>query len=605
MKAKLFLYVIVMAAFTGALPGSSLPVGAASFASLMSGSSAHYVPDEVLVKFKPATSAQTRLATVAAQGHSVFANLNQPGWAQVKIGTGQTVEAALAVYQNDPNVSYVQPNYIYHATAVPNDPQYGLLWAFKNNGQTINTGTYQPTSGTPGDDMNIEKAWDHITDCSSVVVAVVDSGVNYTQEDLVGNMWSSATNTLYGYNYVDNNNDPMDLHGHGTHVAGIIGAAGNNATGTTGICWKASIMAVRVLDATGSGTTANIIQGINFAVANGAKVINMSLGGGAFDTAFSSAITNAQINDVVVVAAAGNDGSDNDSVTTPTYPCNFSQPNLVCVAALDQNYALANFSNWGSTSVDVGAPGTNILSTWAGSSTTISDYFNTSGALNWTTSGGGWAYNQLSLSGNPVDVLVNPNTFPNGLYSNNADNRVYKTFNLSGKNAAVLSFYAQVDVLAGDLLNINYKSNGGDPFSSGVTLDSGYGSTGGVIGPASYDLSPCIGATCSVGFQLLTNANGTDFGVGILFFSIEMLALNTAGYNTINGTSMATPEVTGLATMLRAYNPQYTYADTVNAVKKGRAAASLAGKTTTGNAIDVMSSLSYINAPTGLTAIVQ
>lgn len=608
MKITLSLRSIVITALIVAVLAISLPAHAASFTSLASGADANYVPGEVLVKFKPAISAQERKATVAAQGHSFFASLNQPGWAQVKVGIGQTMDQALAAYQNDPNVEYVQPNYIYHATAVPNDPQYTQLWAFKNSGQTITTGSYTPTFGTSGNDMNIENAWTLISDCSSIVVAVVDTGVNYNQEDLAGNMWSSASPTYpnHGYNFVDTNNDPMDLNGHGTHVAGIIGAAGNNATGTTGVCWTASIMAVRVLDATGSGYTSDIISGINFAVTNGAKVINMSLAGSEFDQLFSDAITDAQnIYDAVVVVAAGNEGANNDSVTTPAYPCNFTQANLVCVAALDQNYALASFSNYGATSVDVGAPGTNILSTWTGTDATINDHFNTGGILNWTTSGGGWAYGQVTAFANTFDALVDPGTFPAGTYSINADNRVFKTFDLSGKDVAVLRFYTRAAVQADDYFNIKYRSTSGDPFLSGVSLAILNGTTNGLYVPLSYDLSPCISATCSVGFQLFTSGSGVDAGVGILGFSIQTLALNTTSYNTISGTSMATPEVAGLAAMLRAYNPLYTYTDTVNAIKNGgRPTTSLTGKTSTGKAIDVMKSLAYINPPSGLTATV-
>jgi subtilisin family serine protease len=444
---------MALSALVGAALALYAQVAAAPFAPLTPAGAAasQYVPGEVLVKFKPTASTQEHLAAMAAmaaRGHSVVASLNQPGWAQVKVGAGQTMETALTAYRNDPNVEYAQPNYIYHATAVPNDTQYGQLWAFKNTGQPINPNTYTPNAGTAGDDMNIEPAWGHITDCSDVVVAVLDTGVNYTHQDLAANMWNGSPN--HGHDFVDNDDDPMDLEGHGTHLAGIIGAEGNNSTGTTGVCQKARIMAVRVLDALGNVTTATALLGIGFAVANGAKVINMSfVGGGSFDPAFSDAITSAQNRDVVVVVVAGNENQDNDAAGA-RYPCNFIQPNLVCVAALDQNYALASFSSWGATSVDVGAPGTNILSTWAGA------------------------------------------------------------------------------------------------------------------------------------------------------------ALGNTSYNTISGTSMASPEVAGLAAMLRAYNPQYTYADTVGAIKNGgRSVLALVNKTTTGKAVDVMSSLAYINPPKGLAATVQ
>lgn len=577
---------------------------------------ASYVPDEVLVTFKSGATAQMRSQAISSLGdRSMSGPLGSRGFVRVKLAPGHTIADAMASYRALANVESVQPNYIYHAQAAPNDAQYGQLWAFKNIGQTVATGTYAPTTGTPGDDINVEPAWGHITDCSTSVVAVVDSGVNYNQEDLALNMWNgNPTYPNHGWDYVDNDNDPMDLKGHGTHVAGIIGATGNNSTGTTGVCWKASIMAVRVLNSQGLGTTANIIQGIDFAVTNAAKVINMSLGGiSTFDPLFSNAISAAQSADVIVVVAAGNGGpdgigDDNDASGNTVYPCNFTQPNLICVAALDQNFALAIFSNWGTTSVDVGAPGTNIRSTWAGTENTITDTFNSSGVLNWTTSGG-WGYAQLTLLGIPVDVLVNPITFPSGTYSNSADNRVYKSFNLSGNNVATLSFFTQIAVQANDFFNLGYSTSGGDPFAGGgILLDSTGGvafNTGGVIGPLPYDLSPCISATCTVGFQLVTDASGVDQGAGVSGFSIHTLQLNTNTYNTIDGTSMATPETAGVATMLRAFNPQFTYADVINAIENGgRIVAALAGRTTTGKAVDAMGALEYINPPTGVAAAV-
>jgi len=606
---KVWLWSIAIATLFGVIlmVGLVKPIPSAQLDSATFTAGAH-VPGEILVKFKPAYAAQQRNLVVLGQGDAVLANLKQPGWVHVKIAAGQTVAQALVAYRSHTDVESAQPNYIYHATAIPNDTQYGQLWALKNIGQTIASGTYLPNSGTPGADINIEKAWDHITDCSNVVVAVVDSGINYDQEDLTNNMWNGgSTFPHHGFDFIDNDNNPVDLNGHGTHVAGIIGATGNNATGVTGVCWKASIMAVRVLDVQGVGTTASVVQGVNFAVGNGAKVINMSIGGaGGFDPLFNAAITNAQANDVVVIVAAGNETNDNDIIGNARYPCNFTQPNLLCIAALDQNYALARFSNWGATSVDVGAPGTNILSAWAGARATITDSFNSGGVLDWLTSGGGWAYSALTLSGSPVDVLVNPATFPSGAYSNSADGRVYKMFNLSGANAVTLRFSAQFGIQPGDFLNVNYRSGGGDPFAGGVRLDSISGFTSGLAGPLSYDLSPCISAACAVGFQLLTDASVNAQGVGILFFGIETLQLNNNSYNTVDGTSMVTAQVSGLAAMLRAYNPNFTYADVVNATKNaGRSVSALSGKTKTGKAIDVMSTLAYLNPPAGLRATVH
>ncbi|MHB8453657.1 MAG: S8 family peptidase [Acidiferrobacterales bacterium] len=585
---------------------------------------AHYVPGEVLVKFKSTVATQGRHATVATMGNILRTDLKH-NWIRVALGPGQTVAQMVAAYKKDPNVEYAQPNFIYHATSVPNDPQYGNLWAFKNNGQTLNSvtqgeGWIFPTDnpGTPGDDMDVEPAWSHITDCSTVVIAVIDTGVNYNQEDLAANMWngsgvnyngSSITN--HGYNFVDNNNDPMDLNGHGTHVAGIIGAVGNNGIGTTGVCWKANIMAVRVLDTTGSGTTANIIQGIDFAVANGAKVINMSLGGtGAFDQLFSDAITNAQNNDSVVVVAAGNDEVDNDISGNAHYPCDFTQSNLVCVAALDQKFALANFSDWGATSVAVGAPGTNILSTYAGANTVIQDSF-TSGWSMSTTTGSGWR----ASSSNGVPLLLDPSNWPYGTYALNTDDRAYKVFTLGASNAAILNASLYANVLSDGGIAIADSTSGGDPFAppSPAYLWGPYYTDSTPTAPLasdipisiSADISNCISASCTIGIRMLTGSTA-DYGAAFYDFSIETLALDTTSYNTLNGTSMATPEVAGLAAMLRAYNPKDSYADIVNAIKQGgRSVASLAGKTSTGNAIDVMKSLSFINAPTGLSATVH
>jgi len=428
-------------------------------------------------------------------------------------------------------------------------------------------------------------------------------------------MWDGSGSGFpnHGFDFVDNDNDPMPIGGgehHGTHVAGTIGAIGNNSLGVAGVCWQASIMSVRVLGATGAGSTADIISGIEFASDNGAKVINMSLGGeGAFDTLSSDAITYARNNDVVVVVAAGNGGTDgvsdnNDGLggdgdaNTNYQPCNFTQNNLLCVAALDQSYSLASFSNYGATSVDVGAPGTNTLSSVAGQK--ITDDFTS----DWTL-GGAWTQGFCS----PYSILSNPaNWCSIGGYANNIDDRAYKTFDLVGTTAAALEYYGQIDTESGfDFFSTAMKSSGGDPFAGGgSTLQSGSGSTFNLLLGFNHDISSCNTATCALGFRLTSDINTVFRGVAIVGFTIETLQTNSTSYNVIDGTSMATPHVAGISIMVRAFNPNYSYTQTVEAIKNGgEVVAGLSGITTTGRAANAMGAIAYLLEPTGLEAVVQ
>ena len=360
-------------------------------------------------------------------------------------------------------------------------------------------------------------------------------------------------------------------------------------------------MAVRVLGAAGGGTTAGIIQGIHFAIDRGAKVVNMSLGGaGPFDQAFSDAITAAQQADVVVIVAAGNEATDVDA-GLPTYPCAFTHPNLVCVAALDQRYQLADFSNYGSLSVDVGAPGTNVRSAWNGHEAAITDPL-TAGWHGSSSTGTGWRY--YAYGG--ASLLVDPPSFPNGLYANDTEDRVYKTFDLTQADAARLEFGTLARVAAGDVVTVGCSGSGGDPFSgSGVTLAwaDGLVADGEMI---ALDMTACAGGAASVGFALSTNASGSNQGIAIGDFAIRTTTLDATSYKTIDGTSMATPLAAGVATLLRAHNPRYTAADVVASIEGAAVpVTALAGRTTTGRAVDAIATLAYIRAPTGLAVTVE
>lgn len=569
-----------------------------------------YKQGEILIKFRDGVSSAARSGVVRAHNAAGIKALGVQGLFKVNLPATQSVEAAVAQYASDPNVELAQPNYIYRINATPNDFYYASsLWGLSNTGQAIvspgvggqdsPSGTNNP--GTVGKDISAELAWDIITDCSSVVVAVIDTGVNYNHGDLAANMWNDGLGNA-GYDYVDNDNDPMDTNGHGTHVAGTIGAVGNNATGTTGVCWQATIMAIRVLDTLGSGTTADIVSGLNYAVTNGAKVVNMSLGGGSYDAAFNTAITNAKSSGVLLVVAAGNSALNVDVPANATYPCNYEQDNIVCVAALDQDYDLATFSNYGWTHVDIGAPGVNIVSAWPGANATITDPL----TAGW--SGAGWGYTTLTVGGTPYAFIVNPPAYDRSAatYSNSIDDRFYKSFNLAGVSAADLNFYTIIDTEpVNDLFKVAYDSTGADPFVAGTQLLSTSGSTSGVVAAAQYDISACNTATCAVGFNLVTNATTTTFGVGVMLFSINTLTLDTVSYNVISGTSMATPHVAGVAAMLFAQNPNYTYSDVASALYNGgETAASLNLKTTTGKSLNALGALTYIAAPTNVRATV-
>ena len=301
----------------------------------------------------------------------------------MKLSKDMTVEDAVAYYQRSGAVEYAEPNYIYHATSIPNDTSFGQLWGLNNTGQTVNN-----TAGTPDADIDAPEAWDITTGSANVIIAVVDSGVAYDHPDLLPNMWTNPGETpndgidndgngfvddVYGADFVMSDGDPMDLAEHGTHVAGTIAAKGNNASGITGVMQTARIMAVRVLNASGSGTTADIAAGIQYAVAKGAKVINASFGGSGCSLTQYNAISAANNAGVLFVAAAGNETNDND--VTLSFPAGFTVQqncggtttaalsNVIAVAAVDQNDQLASFSNYGATTVQVAAPGTNIYST--------------------------------------------------------------------------------------------------------------------------------------------------------------------------------------------------------------------------------------------------
>ncbi|GAB4411384.1 MAG: hypothetical protein OHK0032_07290 [Thermodesulfovibrionales bacterium] len=362
---------------------TNLKVTAQSILSQMD--KGRYSEGELLVKFKSGVATTVTSRTHQTLGAAVLKRFSVvPNLEHVKLPEGLSVRDAVIKYMSDPGVEYAEPNYIRRATAtVPNDTYFGQQWALRNTGQFAN--------GTPGADIKGPEAWDISKGSSSVVIAVIDTGIDYNHPDLVGNIWTNpGENPTNGVDddsngYIDDfvgwdfttcakfnatgacvtpkpqDNNPMDDNGHGTHVAGIIGAKGNNGTGIAGLMWNVKLMALKALNADGEGTIADEIGAIQYAVAKGAKVINASFSGSEYSNAEFDAISSANNASVLVMAAAGNDGGNND--LAPEYPASYNLPNIISVAATDQNDNRATFSNFGLNSVHVAAPGVYILST--------------------------------------------------------------------------------------------------------------------------------------------------------------------------------------------------------------------------------------------------
>jgi len=291
----------------------------------------------------------------------------------LKSSYGFDVNNAVTAYSKDSNVEYVEPNYLINISLIPNDPSFSNQWGLHNTGQN---------GGTPGSDIHAPEAWDVSKGSNSVIVAVIDTGISYNHPDLAANMWTNPgeipgngqdddgngyPDDFYGWNFITGKNNSMDDNGHGTHCAGIIGAVGNNSIGVTGVNWNVKLMALKFLDSTGKGSTTNAINAINYAILMSAHVLSASWGSTGYSQFLKDAIQASNNANQIFVAAAGNGGSDgigDNNDVTPFYPASYDLPNIIAVAATDNKDNLASFSNYGKTSVDLGAPGVYILSTY-------------------------------------------------------------------------------------------------------------------------------------------------------------------------------------------------------------------------------------------------
>jgi subtilisin family serine protease len=572
--------------------------------AITGGDKPNYVPGEVLVMFKTGTASVNSASLNRTLGAIKVKNLGRTGVQQLKIRPGLSVEKSITEYQNQPEVEFAQPNYIYHLEATtPNDPGYSSLWGLHNTGQSVNG-----TTGAADADIDAPEAWDITTGSSSVIVAVLDSGVDYNHPDISGNIWRNAReiasngtdddgngyiDDIRGWDFVDNDNAPMDSNQHGTHVAGTIGAIGNNGIGITGVAWTTKIMPVRVMDSLGSGTTADIASGIDYAVANGARIINMSVGGApgdATDPAIMAAIGDANSAGVLLVVAAGNDTNNNDAAGKHVYPSDYTNANIVSVAATTQNDALASFSNYGAVSVDVGAPGTNIYSLKPARETVYSEGFE-SGATGWATSkvsGNYWIRSNRTAHGGSYSLDDGSGA---ANYPANSDSSVLSpNFSLVGKSGCKATVYVKMETETNyDFFSVMASTGG-----AYTSVDAYSGSTAGSWVPLEFDLKPYEGnATVSLGFRLTSDSSNNFDGVQIDDISVTCSSTTFTGteYQYLQGTSMATPQVAGLAALLLAQTPALTVTELKAAIlANGDPLVALSGRTTSGKRINAYKS---------------
>ena len=324
--------------------------------------SPEYRQDRIIVKFKSSLKKENIADFAEDKNLSIIKQLKKTKIHLIKVKKNKTVKQMVDELKNNPKIEYAEPDYIIKAIAVPNDPGFSSLWGMYNS-QNTNA------------DIDAIQAWD-IINTNSTIVAVIDTGVDYTHPDLQANMWHNDVeipdnnidddgngfiDDVYGWDFRNEDNDPYDDHSHGTHCAGTIGAEGNNSIGVAGVNWKTRIMALKFLSSYGSGSTSDGIECIEYAIQMGAKVINASWGSTYYSQALKDAIDMANASGVLFAAAAGNSGTDND--VSPHYPSSYDCENIIAVAASDNTDNLAYFSCFGKNSVDIAAPGVSIYST--------------------------------------------------------------------------------------------------------------------------------------------------------------------------------------------------------------------------------------------------
>ena len=589
--AALIVAAAAAAALTGMGTASASPASGITVTPAYGAS----VPGELIVRFRPGTTSAERAQVVSAEGARVVEGLGAPGLNLVRVASGETSDAAEGLADHDP-VMWVEPNRTGRYEAVANDPQFARQWGLNNTGQGVpeSSGPDQrEVTGVPDADIDAPEAWDRTTGDPNVVVAIADSGVAYDHPDLAPNIWHNPGETgagreangvdddgngfvddTIGWDFAQNDNDPRDVVGHGTSVAGVVGARGGDGAGVTGVNWR-----VRLMPLTTGGDvpdTAAIAAAFTYAARNGAKVVNASLTIPP-SQAISDAIAAAP--NVLFVVAAGNQGQDVES-SSAFFPCSVPTDNLICVAFTDAGDALAASSNRGARSVDLGAPGVNIWTTAVSRSQPFFDGFGAGNPFDWRGNG---AWSRVALGDGSTVVSDSPGRN----YDNNSDTAWATNvgFSTRGQFGCRITTTMFLDVPAPDFVAVEAAAEG-TPFTRLAVLSGR--STG-----FEEVTTPLTGlddtAQVFLRYRLISDGAVTGDGTALKFVIVNCASTTYRGgeFDPASGTSFASPMTAGAAALAWAAAPTASVAQIRAALLQGvDPIPSLTGLTVTGGRLN-------------------
>jgi subtilisin family serine protease len=556
--------------------------------SIAAHASPDYADREILVRFKESVSETDKQSVVEDFSLEEISRFDHIHVVHYRIGSDLTVEEVLSELKQLPIVEDAEPNYRRQVFSLPSDPLVSLQWSLRDTGQIVNG-----VGGLGGFDISLAGALESFEPNATVVVAVIDSGVSIDHPDILPNYWFNASelngvdgidddNNGYvddvgGWDFVDDDSLPLDENGHGTLVASLIGAETFNDDGIAGVSPNVEIMGLRVLDDFGFGSStfdSELFLATTYAVQNGADIINLSLGGPGFSGFLQDQFAWIDANGVLVVAAAGNGGSDgfgDNNDFSPMYPASYPSDGIISVAALNRLGELAVFSNYGQNSVDIAAPGTDIL----GADVSRSPFFpNTFSPEGFESGAPGWTVGSLpgnqsfydwslwSLFGNNL-LTDSVNTFTNSQLTYLPNTNTFAlspTISLIGRVGAQLSFDLIYDLeYFFDYFIVEASSDG--IFWDTLLVRTG-SSSGNATSKVNLDISRYEGQFIQLRFRLVTDSAGNRDGVAIdnvQITEVDVFEYDGTQYDFSNGTSFAAPLVAGVAALIMSTRPDLSH----------------------------------------------